>query len=388
MIKPIHLVEDTITHDELKSLSQWLETAPRLTKGPLCMEFEHKFSQWQGSEYSIFVNSGSSANLLMIYALLEGGYLRNKNVVAPAVSWVTTVSPLMQLGFNITLCDCDKKNLGLDVEHLEEICRKGEISLIILVHVLGHANDMDKILEICQKYNIILVEDSCEALGSTLNEKKLGSLGKAGSFSFYFGHQMSTIEGGMVVTDDRKLYNLMLSIRSHGWGRDVEKSYRTEWEEHYDIDVVRALYTFYYPGFNLRSTDLNAFLGLLQLKKLDDIVNARERNFHQYSDSLKGFWQQHSANDRLSSFAFGVLVKNRREVFEHLAAAEIETRPLICGNIGRHPFWTNIYGHSDLPNADIIHEYGLYLPNNYSLSQANIERICTVFKEIAIPLHE
>jgi CDP-4-dehydro-6-deoxyglucose reductase, E1 len=385
MAKLIHLAEDTITQEELNTLSDWIKQNNKLTKGPLCLAFENEFSKWQGSKYALFVNSGSSANLVMAWALLQGGYLKNKKIIAPAVSWCTTVTPFIQLGCDVSLCDCDKDDLGLDLEHFEKLCKEQKPALAILVHVLGHANKMKEIQTICKKYDILLIEDSCEALGSEYNGKKCGSLSLAGSFSFYYGHHISTIEGGMVVTDDEKLYNLMLSIRSHGWGRDVSQKYHDQWLNEYDIDEIRDLYTFYFAGFNLRSTDLNAFLGLSQIKKIDTLSKKRAENFNIYKDYLKDFWWQKSSTSFLSSFAYGVLVNNRMDVYKHLKANNIETRPLICGNIGLHPFWIKQYGACSLKNADIVHNFGLYLPNHFNVSKEDITFICKKFKEVAIP---
>jgi CDP-6-deoxy-D-xylo-4-hexulose-3-dehydrase len=384
--REIHLAEDTIASAELENLADWIKTNPRLTKGPLCKNFEEEFAHYLGSKYAVYVNSGSSANLLMAWAFLEGGYLRNKKIIAPAVSWCTTVTPFMQFGFKVSLCDCDKNDLGINVQHFEELCDRERPASAILVHVLGHACQMEKILEICQKYNVILLEDTCEALGTTIaGGKKLGSIGSAGSFSFYYGHHISTIEGGMVVTNDQKLYNLMLSIRSHGWARDIEKPYHDLWTTQYGIDEIRDLYTFYYPGFNLRSTDLNAFLGLSQIKKIDKYSKIRSHNYHLYSKFLSDYWTQTSQSEFLSSFSYGVLVENRFETYKYLSRNGIECRPLICGNIGRHPFWLKQYPAVLLPMADIVHDYGLYLPNHANLVADDIAYICDKFKKIAKP---
>lgn len=186
-----------------------------------------------------------------------------------------------------------------------------------------------------------------------------------------------------MVTDDEYLYNLMLSIRSHGWGRDVDRVYHDRWSEKYGVDEVRDLYTFYYPGFNLRSTDLNAFIGLSQLEKIDSICKKRHDNFNIYAKRLNEFWIQNSQTEFLSSFAFGVLVENRLEVYKHLSSKGIETRPLICGNLGRHPFWMNKNGELSLPNADVVHNYGLYLPNHCYLTESDIFHVCDTFLEVA-----
>ncbi|WP_282052823.1 DegT/DnrJ/EryC1/StrS family aminotransferase [Phaeobacter inhibens] len=383
--RPITLAQDTISRRELQQTADWMMAGNRLTKAEETVAFEEEFAAWMGSKHAVFVNSGSSANLLMIYAAREAGRLRNNKVIAPAVSWVTTVSPLIQFGFDVRLCDCDPVNLGLDLEHLEQLCKDEAPAMLILVHVLGHANHMKAIQDICDRYDVLLLEDSCEALGSVSGGRKLGCHGAAGSFSFYYGHHISTIEGGMVVTDDSELHQVMLSLRSHGWSRDLNPTLRDQLQVDHNIDDFRNLYTFYYAGFNLRSTDLQAFIGRQQILKLDDICRVRARNFDTYAEELHGYYSQDSETDLLSSFAYGTLVENRMDVFEHLRAQQIECRPLICGNIARHPFWIRHYGREILPNADLIHDYGIYLPNHHNLSTADVLSVAGTFKAVAQP---
>ncbi len=382
----VSLAEDTISKPELNKLCDWIQAGNRLTKAEQTIIFEEKFKDYMGTKYAVFTNSGSSANLMMIYALKQGGYLRNNKVIAPAVSWVTTVAPLMQFGFDVSLCECDANDLGFDITHFEKLCRTQKPALAILVHVLAHANQMKKIQEICKAYDVILIEDACEALGSELGGKKLGALSKAGSFSFYYGHHISTIEGGMVVTDDDDLYHIMVSIRSHGWSRDLPNQVRQNLTNQHNIDQFRNLYTFYYPGFNLRSTDLQAYIGIGQIDKLDTITKIRSENFKIYQSLLGDFFTQSSHTDVCSSFAYGTLVQNRLEIAEHLKKYNIETRPLICGNIARHPFWIKEYGTiAGLDNADKVHDFGLYLPNHHNIGQAEIAYVCEKFIQVARP---
>ena len=383
----IKLANDTISPQELFDLAEWIKVGDQLTKGPLTLEFEQKFADYMGTRHAVYVNSGSAANLVALYGLLEGGFLRNSIAIAPAVSWVTTVSPLLQLGFQTHLCDCDINDLGLDIEHFEYLCKTYKPAVAFLVHVLGHSNKMDEIVAICEQYDVMLIEDSCEALGSqSSNGKLLGSIGRAGTFSFYYGHHISTIEGGMVVCDDNDLYNTMLSVRSHGWSRDLDPEFQSKLEEKYKVDEFRELYTFYYPGFNLRSTDLQAFIGLSQINKIEEVSSIRERNFQLYAKMLGQYFIQSSNSNRISSFAYGTLVANRLETFEHLKQNDIECRPLICGNIGRHPFWIEKFGECRLMNADLIHDYGIYLPNHANLSEEDVCHVSKIFKEVAEPL--
>jgi CDP-6-deoxy-D-xylo-4-hexulose-3-dehydrase len=380
MTEKIDLVKDTIDLNDVKRLITWLETNPRLTKGNLTLEFEKKWSEWLGVKYSVFVNSGSSANLAAIYSLLLSGKLKNNKIVVPAVSWVTTVTPTIQLGMEPIMCDCDIDNLGLDINHLKEIIKNDNPSAIILVHVLGIPNHMDEILKLCKENDILLIEDTCESIGSKYNDKLLGTLGDLSTFSFYFGHHMSTIEGGMISTNDEDLYHILLSIRSHGWDRDLPKEKQNSLREKYGVDKFRSLYTFYYPGFNLRSTDLQAYIGLGQLEKLDMIVENRNKNFIRYKNEIKNtFWNvSEPEGSFISNFSFPIITKNIKELTEQLVANNIECRPLICGSINEHPFWYERYGKQNLPNSKLVHNYGLYLPNNHQMTDEEISKVIEV----------
>ena len=380
MTEKIDLVKDTIDLNDVKRLITWLETNPRLTKGDLTLEFEKKWSEWLGVKYSVFVNSGSSANLAAIYSLLLSGKLKNNKIVVPAVSWVTTVTPTIQLGMEPIMCDCNIDNLGLDINHLKEIIKNNNPSVIILVHVLGIPNHMDEILKLCKENDILLIEDTCESIGSKYNDKLLGTLGDLSTFSFYFGHHMSTIEGGMISTNDEDLYHILLSIRSHGWDRDLPKEKQNSLREKYGVDKFRSLYTFYYPGFNLRSTDLQAYIGLGQLEKLDMIVENRNKNFIRYKNEIKNtFWNvSEPEGSFISNFSFPIITKNIKELTEQLITNNIECRPLICGSINEHPFWYERYGKQNLPNSKLVHNYGLYLPNNHQMTDEEISKVIEV----------
>ena len=380
MTEKINLVKDTIDFNDVKRLITWLETNPRLTKGDLTLEFEKKWSEWLGVKYSVFVNSGSSANLAAIYSLLLSGKLKNNKIVVPAVSWVTTVTPTIQLGMEPIMCDCNIDNLGLDINHLKEIIKNNNPSVIILVHVLGIPNHMDEILKLCKENDILLIEDTCESIGSKYNDKLLGTLGDLSTFSFYFGHHMSTIEGGMISTNDEDLYHILLSIRSHGWDRDLPKEKQNSLREKYGVDKFRSLYTFYYPGFNLITTDLQAYIGLGQLEKLDMIVENRNKNFIRYKNEIKNtFWNVSPPEGSfISNFSFPIITKNIKELTEQLITNNIECRPLICGSINEHPFWYERYGKQNLPNSKLVHNYGLYLPNNHQMTDEEISKVIEV----------
>lgn len=379
-MKKIPLVKDTIDKKDIKQLISWLKTNPRLTKGELTILFEHEWSKWLGTKFSVFVNSGSSANLAAVYALILSGKLKNNKIVVPAVSWVTTVTPAIQLGLQPIMCDCDKNNLGLDISSLKEIIETENPGAIILVHVLGIPNQIDEILDLCKKNNIMLIEDTCESLGSQYENKKLGTFGNLSTFSFYFGHHISTIEGGMISTDDEDLYHILLSIRSHGWDRDLPTYKQNELREKYKIDEFTSLYTFYYPGFNLRSTDLQAYIGLNQLKKLDEITHLRNKNYEIYHNEIKNdFWKiQPPENSFVSNFSYPIITEKKFELVNNLKKNNIECRPLICGSISKHPFWYQKYGTNSYPNSELVHNLGIYVPNNHQITDKELKKIVKV----------
>ena len=379
----IKLVKDTIDFGDISKLIDWLKTNPRLTKGELTTKFEEEWSKWLGVKYSVFVNSGSSANLASLYSLILSKRMRNNKIVVPAVSWVTTVTPAIQLGLEPIMCECDYNNLGLDINHLKEIIKTEDPSTIILVHVLGIPNNMTEILTLCEENDILLIEDTCESIGTKYNNKMVGTFGDMSTFSFYFGHHMSTIEGGMISTDDEDLYHILLSIRSHGWDRDLPEKKQIELRTKYNIGDFRSLYTFYYPGFNLRATDLQAFLGLGQLEKLDNIVHNRNKNYLRYKNEIKNaFWTIiEPEGSYVSNFSFPIITKNIDKLIEELIKNDVECRPLICGSINEHPFWYERYGKQTLNNAKLVHEYGLYIPNNHQMTDEELTKVIKIVNE-------
>jgi CDP-6-deoxy-D-xylo-4-hexulose-3-dehydrase len=379
----ITLVKDTIDANDINLLIEWLKTNPILTKNKLTIEFEEKFSKYQNRKYSVYVNSGSSANLAMIYSLLISGKLKNNNIIVPAVSWTTTVTPIIQFGLTPILCECDKETLGLDINDLKRLIKEYNPSVVILVHVLGFPNKMNEIIELCDQNNIILLEDSCESIGSTYNGIKTGSFGLMSSFSFYFGHHLSTIEGGMITTDDYELYNILKSIRAHGWNRDLDDSFKSKLKKGFEIDEFKDLYTFYYPGFNLRSTDLQAFIGINQIDKVDKIVNIRQYNYYYYNALIKNdYWKiTDLPNTYISNFAYPIIHPNRKKIAEELNKGGVDCRPLICGSIGNQPYWIKIYGKQSFNFADIVDKYGLYVPNNPDIGLKEVEYICDIINK-------
>ena len=378
----ITLVKDTIDNKDIDRLVDWLKTYPKLTKGPVTLEFENKFSEWLGKKYSVFCNSGSSANLLMLSALQQGEYLKNNKVVVPSVAWATDLSPVIQLGLEPLLCDSNMTDLSVDLEHLERIFQEESPSVLMFVSVLGLVPDMNKIVELCFEYDVILLEDTCESMGCEYKGQKLGTFGKMSSFSTFFGHHISTIEGGIISTDDKDLYELLVSIRSHGWDRDLSEETQVKLQKEWRVSEFNSLYTFYYSGFNMRSTDLQAYIGLTQIDRLDDWGKKREHNYNLYQDSIKTEWKPKSYVDSLTSnFAYPVIHSNREQIVKKLQENKVEVRPMICGSMGTQPFYVKNYGELKLPNVSIIDKCGFYVPNHPKLTPDEILFISNIINE-------
>lgn len=382
------LAHDTIDRHDIDQLIAWLRTYPRLTKGTLTLEFEQQWNRWLGRARSVHCNSGSSANLLMYYTLLLSGQLRNKKVIVPSVGWVTSIAPAIQFGFEPIMCEADPDTFGLDLNHLEDLLRRHGAQTVMLVQVLGVPHKMKEVLALKERYGFYLLEDACAAIGATYGGRKVGSFGDMASFSFYFGHQMSTIEGGMVSTDNARFHDLLLMLRSHGWSKDLSPDSHRQLVEQYQIDDFHSPFVFYEPGFNLRSTDLNAFIGLRQVEKLDRMTSQRQAHHDRYIQALGDRFviQRPPKDATAASISFGLLADEpaqRRAIVQALAGQGIETRIFSAGNLGLHPFWINRYGAAGFPVADRIHHCGFFLPNHPSMDEADIAHIARVVLEAA-----
>lgn len=376
----IKLVNDTINKEDISALCEWLqqEKIPQLTKGSLTVQLQEEWAKKIGTNFSVFVNSGSSAILLTLSALQQLNRLKNNKIVVPALSWHTDVSSPMILGMDISLCDCNLSDLSCDLEHLENIFKEQRPACFILVSVLGLVPNMTEIVRLCEKYDVILLEDNCESAGSKHNNVLLGNYGLASFYSFYFGHHLSTIEGGFINTNDEELANVLLSIRNHGWDRDCNLQHTKALREEWEIEGLISLYTFYYQGFNFRATDLQAFIGLRQIKNLENYSNIRYENFKMYKANIKNNLLDLSENGFISNFAYPLLVENRDIIVKKLQENNIECRPLIAGSMGLQPFWIKKYGKVDLKNANAIHNNGIYIPNNQNISSDEIKFICDI----------
>lgn len=387
------LASDTITSEENIARAKWLMTNPHLTMGPLVKEYEDKWSHWVGRKYSIACNSGSSANLLMVAALLESGRLKNKQVIVPSAAWVTSIAPFIQLGFEPTMCEADKLNFGLDCDHLEKLLKQHNPAVVMLVHALGVPADMNRIMSLKEQYGFILLEDACAAMGSSYYGKRVGSFGDMASISTYFGHQFSTVEGGIVSTDDKGLYTLLFMLRSHGWINGLAPEERTKILREYEIEDIGTGFVFPYAGYNLRLSDDHAFIGIRQLDKIDSLAESRFTNHILYQRQLEPYFdfQVFKKEVTVSSIHFCPLARNYNErnyIISVLEKEGIETRPFTSGNQGLQPYWFKKYGKFNGSVATKLYECGFFLPNYPALKPTDIEIVSNTAIRAALEFRE
>ncbi|MCQ2022240.1 DegT/DnrJ/EryC1/StrS family aminotransferase [Clostridium butyricum] len=335
--------------------------------------FEKNFADYFGVDYAVMVNSGSSANLLAIAALVYCNKYNLKpgdEVIVPAVSWATTYSPLQQYNLKVKFVDIDLETLNFSIKKLKEAI-SDKTKLIFAVNLLGNSNEYDEILKICNEKDIILLEDNCEAMGAKYNNKYLGTMGVMGTFSTFFSHHISTMEGGMVITNDLELRDLMISIRAHGWTRNLNEEssiYSKKEDDFYET------FNFILPGYNLRPLELEGALGIEQLKKLKNITNNRRENaefFVKKFSMLKSIIIQKEIGQS-SYFGFSLIVKknalySRNDLIKKLKKENVDCRPIVAGNFTRNEvikyFDYEIF--DELTNADYLHNNGLFIGNHH-----------------------
>ena len=376
------LAKHVIDKYDIDSLVGWLKKTNRLTMSTVTREFEKQWAKFVGAKYAIYCNSGSSANLLMASALLETYELRNKKVIVPACGWSTSIAPFIQLGYEPIMCGSDKETFALDLEELERLLKKHRPSVVVLVHVLGVPAKMNEYLKLKRKHKFFLIEDACASVGAKYNNRFVGTFGDMGSNSLYFGHQLSTIEGGIVNTDSRELYETVMMLRSHGWAKDLDKKRRTTLSLKYGVSDFHDPFIFFMPGYNLRPTDLGAVIGLSQLTKAQKIFAIRHKNHLLYSLKLKNLtWQKWDSKSYVCSISFAAIAQSkehRKRIVKELDRNKIETRIFSAGNLGLHPFWFESFGKFHHKVSDELYNCGFFLPNNESLRDRDVKFIANV----------
>lgn len=388
----IKLVKSTFHReaDTKRKLNHFIKSAEQLSFGPECEKFEKKFAKWQGRKHCIFVNSGSAANLAIVQALLNLGKIKKGDYVGfSALTWSTNVMPLIQLGLNAVPVDVEINTLNISSSQLIKVLKKYPIKMLFITNLLGFCGDLDEIVKICKEKKIILIEDNCESLGSRFKGKLLGNFGLASTFSFYVGHHMSTIEGGAICTDNERLATMLRIVRAHGWDRNLDERRQAKIRQKHKINsVFYSRYTFYDLGFNMRPTEINGFIGTIQVDYLDEIIKKRNKNFlkiapHIYRNSKKFYSVDYSHIDFVSNFAVPIICRTKaiRDDLVERCNGKIEIRPIVGGDITKQPFFEKYMKSLDLfsENAELVNSQGFYFGNNPDLTQAEIKYLIKTF---------
>ena len=376
---------DQAEYDALQSVI----TSGVFTMGPKVFEFERQFASYLGAKHCVMVNSGSSANLLMVAALF---YSKNSDlalkpgdeVIVPAVSWSTTYTPLHQYGLKIKFVDIDLQTLNYDLDALEQAV-SDKTRLIMAVNLLGNPNDFDRIKSIIGARKITLIEDNCESLGADFQGKKAGTFGVMGSYSSFFSHHISTMEGGLISTDDDELHHILLSLRAHGWTRNLPKVNHVCSDK--SDDIFKESFRFVLPGYNVRPLEMSGALGIEQIKKLPSLIAERRKN----ATMLQAVMQDHpkvliqQETGASSWFGFSLVIRpgvsmTRDELLIKLDALGFEVRPIVAGNFAKNEvvkyFDSEVSG--ELINADHLDANGLFIGNHhYSIADA-VKQLSTI----------
>ncbi len=379
------LATTTWDDSEYCALNKVIESG-QFTMGKYVSDFEMELSKYLSVNHCVMVNSGSSANLLMIAALFYTKNPLNKlkkgdEVIVPAVSWSTTYYPLYQYGLKIKFVDINLQTLNYDIEKLTNAI-SDNTRLIFAVNLLGNPNEFNLISEIIRDKNIILLEDNCESLGAEYNGKKAGTFGLMGSFSTFFSHHISTMEGGVIATNDSELYEILLCLRAHGWTRNLPSENLVCGK--LGEDPFLESFRFVLPGYNVRPLEMSGALGLEQLKKLPKIVENRRVNaelFCEVMSKQNNIYIQHEVG-RSSWFGFSMIVKpaypkNRATLIADLNRLGFEVRPIVAGNFAKNDVvkYFNSEISENLSNADYLHENGLFIGNHHYSIKSAIESL-------------
>lgn len=385
------LMQNNITSDDLNHVVEYIRDKDNLilTQHNKVKEFEEEWSKWIGTKYSVFVNSGASANLITIAAIREIYGLGE--IILPPITWVSDIASVIQNGFTPVFADINMQTLGMDTkEILKKITPKTKA--VFLTHILGYNALSEELLTELKKRNIILIEDVCESHGATFKNKKLGTYGLVSNFSFFYAHHISTIEGGMVCTNDEKIYQYLRMFRSHGMVREATNdNFKQEYcKRHPDL---RLDFIFAVPAYNVRSTEINAIIGLNQLKRLDSNNEIRKENlsiFLNNLDKTKYFTEFNTEGS--CNYAFTLVLRKPdtdfcNKVMNTLKDLNVEFRRGTSGggNQLRQPYLKKIMGeteHEKYPNAEHIHFFGFYIGNYPDLEKKKIVILCEILNKL------
>lgn len=380
------LMGETITFGDRLKMAHFALTAKKFTFGEKVKKFEQEWSNWLGAKHSLYVSSGSTANFLLVAAVKELYGLKNGDkVLLPACTWMTNVAPIMQLGLEPVFCDINIDNFSFDLDDARKIAKKHDIKMIFVTHLLGFSADNESLSEIFPK--AIIIDDVCESHGCTDDAGiKRGANSLGATFSFYFGHHMSTVEGGMVSTNNTDLYDLMKLKRSHGMARES-----TRFADYAALNPdIDKQFLFVTDGYNFRNHEICAVLGSSQLKRLTKMIEIRNRNHKLFTDIIDKhehlFYNiKNSATN--SSFCLPFICKSKEIMLamkETFAENGIEYRPVVAGNLLAQPFLNGyeIETSKDRTNADLVHTQGVYIGNNHFVTEKDMVFLKQVVEKI------
>lgn len=375
---------DTWDHREIEAIQEVIKGG-RYTMGPKVKQFEKEFCDYFQCQDAVMVNSGSTANLLIL-ALLKEKYKLGGDIIVPAVSWSTTYFPIYQYGFTLNFVDIDKDTLNVDAEKIEKAITENTCA-IMAVNLLGNSCDYKRLNELAEKHNLILIEDNCESLGAISDtDVYTGTVGRLGSFSFFFSHHLQTMEGGMIACQNKDDADYLRSLRAHGWCRDLpdDNSIYTK-----TGDPFKDSFTFVTPGYSVRPLEMSGAIGSVQLKKWPDMRRQRVKNAEYFQQKFKDLAGVRTQKETGSSswFGFSILLEGHLEgkrdaLVKELKGNEVECRPIVAGNFMRNPVidYVTYIDHKDYTNANYIHENGLFIGNDVVDLKQNIDLVYEIIQ--------
>lgn len=383
------LASSTWDEKELQAIQKVIDS-DMYSMGQFVAQYEQDFAQFFGSKYAVMVSSGSTANLLMIASLFfrkNNPLKRGDEIIVPAVSWSTTYFPLQQYGLKVKFVDIDLNTLNMDLTQLENAITD-KTRAILMVNLLGNPNDFAKIQSLIDEKDIILLEDNCESMGATFNQKYTGTFGLMGTFSSFFSHHIATMEGGCIVTDDEELYHILLCIRAHGWTRNLPKNNHVTGVK--SDNPFEESFKFVLPGYNVRPLEMSGAIGIEQLKKLPKFLEQRKINAEYFKSKFANhpnFIIQQEIGES-SWFGFSLIIRpnaniTRSQVVEILAKNEIECRPIVTGNFLKNHDVLKYFDYEisgSVNNADYLDSHGLFVGNHQIDLTRELDLLAKVLK--------
>lgn len=370
-------------HLEVEAIQSVIKSG-MYSMGPRVAECEKQFAEYLGSRHCVMVSSGSTANLIMVASLFyrkNNPLKRGDEVIVPAVSWSTTYYPLYQYGLKLKFVDVDVETLNFDLKALEAAIGP-QTRLIMAVNLLGNPNDFNEVKKIIQGKNIELIEDNCESMGAVFEKKQAGTFGVMGTFSCFFSHHISTMEGGFVCTDDEELYHILLCLRAHGWTRNLPKHNHVSGVK--SDNAFEESFKFVLPGYNVRPLEMSGAIGIEQIKKLPSFVKTRRQNAETFVELFRN--DEHLIIQKevgeSSWFGFSFVIREsspvkRLKLIDHLTKNGVECRPIVTGNFAKNEVlkWFDYEVHGELRNADRVDQHGFFVGNHQIAMTEQIKKL-------------